>query len=84
VANPCPTGTCTLQDAPSFAWRANVFLSGEGTESAEEKCYVSVFMQLLPFSSGIKRLFNMRSNLSFLPILSHLVSLKPGGVYKKW
>jgi hypothetical protein len=23
VANPCPTGTCTLQDAPSFAWRNN-------------------------------------------------------------
>jgi hypothetical protein len=25
VANPCPTGTCTLQDAPSFAWRNNTF-----------------------------------------------------------
>ncbi len=24
VATPCPTGTCTLQDAPSFAWRNNV------------------------------------------------------------
>ncbi|MEJ1472452.1 MAG: hypothetical protein RPU59_15525, partial [Candidatus Sedimenticola sp. (ex Thyasira tokunagai)] len=23
VANPYPTGTFTLQDAPSFAWRAN-------------------------------------------------------------
>jgi len=23
VANPFPTGTCTLQDAPSFAWRNN-------------------------------------------------------------
>jgi len=23
VANPYPTGTCTPQDAPSFAWRAN-------------------------------------------------------------
>jgi hypothetical protein len=23
VVNPCPTGTCTLQDAPGFAWHAN-------------------------------------------------------------
>jgi len=26
VAIPYPTGTCTLQDAPSFAWRANAML----------------------------------------------------------
>jgi hypothetical protein len=24
VASPFPAGTCTLQDAPSFAWRNNV------------------------------------------------------------
>jgi len=23
VVSPCPTGTFTLQDAPSFAWRSN-------------------------------------------------------------
>lgn len=28
VANPFPTGTCTLQDAPSFAWRNNVEVTG--------------------------------------------------------
>jgi len=33
VANPYPTGTCTLQDAPSFAWRANAELSGGFVES---------------------------------------------------
>jgi hypothetical protein len=47
VANPYPTRTCTLQDAPSFAWRANAFLSREGTESAEEK-YETIY--ILAFS----------------------------------
>ena len=29
AANPFPTGTCTLQDAPSFAWRAHVSTTGK-------------------------------------------------------
>ena len=29
VANPYPTGTCTLQDASSFAWRTNALLIGK-------------------------------------------------------
>ncbi len=28
LAKPCPTGTFTLQEAPSFAWRTNDQLSG--------------------------------------------------------
>ena len=32
MANPYPTGTFTLQDAPSFAWRANVELCGRETK----------------------------------------------------
>src|SRR5882672_10644668 len=28
VASPYPTGTCTLQEAPSFAWRTNARLLG--------------------------------------------------------
>jgi len=35
VANPYPTGTCTLQDAPSFAWRANAC----GLQAAGERLY---------------------------------------------
>jgi len=38
VANPYPTGTCTLQDAPSFAWRANAKANGRiEVESPEER-----------------------------------------------
>ena len=33
MANPYPTGTCTLQDAPSFAWRANVPFTSRATNS---------------------------------------------------
>jgi hypothetical protein len=28
VVDPYPTGTCTPQDTPSFAWHNNVFLCG--------------------------------------------------------
>ena len=31
MATPYPTGTCTLQDAPSFAWRANEEFSGRAS-----------------------------------------------------
>lgn len=34
LVRPCPTGTCTLQDVPSFAWHTNVASTGLGKLAA--------------------------------------------------
>jgi hypothetical protein len=64
VASPSPTGTFTLQDAPSFAWRTNTWaLSGSAANAATEALNTAInaktsnfFMVLAPIvilSKGI-------------------------------